>query len=307
MAFTTENAHVFLAVLEHGSFSAAARALGKVPSAVSMAIAQLEAELDLQLFDRRGREPQPTAVARSLEPQVRLLQRQKQQLDTYALQLHQGLEQPLSIAVVPELLSADWSEPLRVLAQEFPALEVEVRTLPQTDAVQLLNQRAVHLAVLFERPVIHELEAFQEIGDEVLMVVTSAQHPLAKQPPHTLHHSDLAGTRQIMVAGSAGAPDPRIQLGTQVWRVDNHLATLSLVQAGLGWAYLPSKLVQPLIKTGQLHALTFANMSNQLRLWVDVVWRLDTPLGLGAQRYIQLLQQSRPPTTRTARKPSKPD
>jgi DNA-binding transcriptional LysR family regulator len=41
MAFNSDNVRLFLAVLDHGSFSAAARALGKVPSAVSMAIAQL--------------------------------------------------------------------------------------------------------------------------------------------------------------------------------------------------------------------------------------------------------------------------
>ena len=43
-----------------------------MPSAVSMTIAHLEAELAVQLFDRSGREPRPTAAARALEPQARL-------------------------------------------------------------------------------------------------------------------------------------------------------------------------------------------------------------------------------------------
>ena len=68
MAFNSDSVQVFLAVLDQGSFSAAARALGRVPSAVSMAVANLEAELDLQLFDRTGREPRPTDAARALEP-----------------------------------------------------------------------------------------------------------------------------------------------------------------------------------------------------------------------------------------------
>ena len=38
-----------------------------------MTIAHLEAELAVQLFDRSGREPRPTAAARALEPQARLL------------------------------------------------------------------------------------------------------------------------------------------------------------------------------------------------------------------------------------------
>ena len=79
MPFPPEQVPLFLAVLDSGSFSAAARQLGKVPSAVSMAIGQLEAELGLPLFDRRGREPTPTAAARALEPQARLLSQQLQE------------------------------------------------------------------------------------------------------------------------------------------------------------------------------------------------------------------------------------
>src|SRR5690606_30975276 len=104
MAFNSDNVRLFLAVLDHGSFSAAARALGKVPSAVSMAIAQLEAALDLALFDRSLREPRPREVARALEPRARLLASHVRELEAHALALHQGLERRLTIAIAPELL-----------------------------------------------------------------------------------------------------------------------------------------------------------------------------------------------------------
>src|SRR6218665_2953748 len=120
MPFDDNAVAVFLAVLDHGSFSAAARSLGRVPSAVSMAIAQLEAELDLQLFDRSGREPRPTAAARSLEPLARLLAAQLQQLNQQAQALHQGLEERLTFAIAPELLSTAWADGLVPLVQEFP-------------------------------------------------------------------------------------------------------------------------------------------------------------------------------------------
>ena len=118
MAFSSDNVQVFLAVLDHGSFSAAARALRRVPSAVSMTIAGLEAELDLVLFDRAGREPKPTAAARSLEPQARLLAAQLRQLQVQALSLTQGLEHRLTLAIAPELLAAPWSGALAALARD---------------------------------------------------------------------------------------------------------------------------------------------------------------------------------------------
>ena len=57
---------IFKTVIETGSFSAAARKLGKVPSAVSMSIANLEIDLNLSLFQRIGREPVPTPQALTL-------------------------------------------------------------------------------------------------------------------------------------------------------------------------------------------------------------------------------------------------
>ncbi|MBO1996788.1 LysR family transcriptional regulator [Staphylococcus epidermidis] len=109
---------------------------------MSMAIAQLEAELDLQLFDRSSREPAPTAIARALEPQARLLAEQLQLLNWQAQALHEGLEERLTLVIAPELLATHWSEPLTRLVQEFPALPIEVLAAPQADALELLHSAA---------------------------------------------------------------------------------------------------------------------------------------------------------------------
>lgn len=66
MNINQEQLLMFKLVMETGSFSAAARKLGKVPSAVSMSIANLEIDLNLVLFERIGREPKPTAQAQVL-------------------------------------------------------------------------------------------------------------------------------------------------------------------------------------------------------------------------------------------------
>ncbi|MFT4192773.1 MAG: LysR family transcriptional regulator [Comamonas sp.] len=295
MVFSSDNAHLFLAVLDAGSFSAAARRLRRVPSAVSMAIAQLEAELDLRLFDRGGRALRPTDAARALEPRARQLMHQLRQLDAHALALHQGLERRLTLAIAPELMAAPWSAPLAVLAHEFPALEVEVLSAPQADALRLLHQGSVQLALVFERPAIDEREAFQELASDMLVAVLAPGHALgARAAGRLLRLEDLIDVRQIVVASRDGQhSDPRFVLSRQVWRTDSQLATLGLVQAGLGWAYLPRSLVQPLVAAGNLLEIAFDNISNQLRLWVDVVWSTERPLGLGAQRYIALMREAR--------------
>jgi DNA-binding transcriptional LysR family regulator len=64
------------------------------------------------------------------------------------------------------------------------------------------------------------------------------------------------------------------------------------VQAGLGWAFLPRALVQPLAAAGSLVEIAFGNISNQMRLWVDVVWSRERPLGVGARRYVDLMREA---------------
>lgn len=289
MAFSSDNVPVFLAVLDHGSFSAAARALGRVPSAVSMTIAHLEAELDLTLFDRSSREPRPTAAARSLEPQARLLAAQLRQLQVHALALTRGLEHRLTLAIAPELLAAPWTQALATLAQEHPLLPVEVLAAPQADALALLHTGRAQLALVFERPSLDGREGFQEVARETLVMAIAPTHPLLAEGA-ALREAHLTATRQIVLAGrDLATSDPRFVFARHVWRTDNALAALSLIAAGLGWGWLPHNLLQPHVATGALVEMPMQNLSNRVDLFVDVVWSRERPLGLGAQRLVELI------------------
>ncbi|BDB67710.1 LysR family transcriptional regulator [Comamonas thiooxydans] len=302
MPFSADHVPLFLAVLDAGSFSAAARKLGRVPSAVSMAIAQLEAELDLQLFDRSGREPVPSAAARALEPQARLLAEQLQLLNWQAQALHAGLEERLTLAIAPELLATHWSEPLNRLVREFPALPIEVLAAPQADALELLHAGRAHLALVFERPAIDGREGFQEMGRETLVAVMSpqfelwqqalAEHEQGRTTRPQLTVEQLAATRQVLVASrDPQQTDPRFVFARQLWRTDSHQAALSLIGAGLAWGWLPKGLVESHIGSGALMEIPVLNISNGTTLFVDWVWSKERAQGLAARRFVQLLRE----------------
>lgn len=298
MPFPVDQVPLFLAVLDTGSFSAAARQLGRVPSAVSMAIAQLEAELDLQLFDRSGREPKPTAAARALEPQARLLVEQLQQLNWQAQALHQGLEERLTLAIAPELLSTHWTHTLDALVQEFPALAIEVLAAPQTDALELLHTGRAHLALVFERPAMDGREGFQEMGRETMVAVMAPgfalwQEALAAHGPHAqLDVEQLARARQVLVASrDLAQTDARFVFSHQRWRTDSHQAALSLITSGLGWGWLPRSLVEPHIQAHTLLEIPVQNLSNGTTLFVDWVWSKEQTQGLAARRFVQILRE----------------
>lgn len=294
MTFDTDNIRLLLAAIEQGSFSAAARSLQRVPSAVSMAIGNLEAELGLALFDRSGREPKPTPEALTLLPQARLVMDQLRRLDMHALALTQGLETALALAVAPELAATmPWAQALRQLAIEFPLLMVEVLTAPQQDALAMAQSGRVQLALVYERYGVRLEESFQEIGRETLVAVAAAHHPMlavAEAEGGGLSDADLQSQRQIVVAGRDGHdPDKRFAISAIQWRTDSPAAALSLVAAGLGWAWLPSGFVHDAVARGILVQLPLQNLTNALALYADVVWTSKRPLGLAARRFIKLL------------------
>lgn len=281
---------IFIAVLDKGSFSAAARSLGKVPSAVSMSIANLETDLGMALFERRGREPVPNAAARALEAKARFMLEQFAQWEAQAMALSEGLEGRLSIAIDPELLACDWTSPLSALSLRYPLLEIEILAAPQIDAMSLLHDGRVQLALVFERPDFDGREGFQEMTSETLVSVIAPNHPAVANGGRP-RLEDLAEHRQIVVASRERAqPNPRFLSSHRHWRTDNHTAALSLMQAGLGWGQLPLSLVRPYLNAGTLVEIDLANMSNSCVLWVDVVWNKSRPLGLGAQHFIALIR-----------------
>ncbi len=294
MAFDYDNLRIFLAAVDHGSFSAAARALRRVPSAVSMAIANLEAELGLELFDRRGREPKPTAQAQALLPQARLLVEQLHNLNIHALSLTQGLETSLTLALVPELLATvPWQDALLALAHDYPSLQVEVLTAPQADALAMVQAGRAQLALVFERYGVEPHEAFQEVAQETLVAVAAPGHPLLAHGG-AVRDADLFAARQVVVAGRDDVVvDKRIAISHLQWRTDNPAAALDMVATGLGWAWLPAGLVHTALRDGRVAQIPLQNLTNVLRFFVDVVWAAGQPQGLAARRFVELMHQWR--------------
>ncbi len=90
---TLDQLQVFLTVAETGSFSAASRALNRAQSVVSYTIANLEAQLEVSLFERNGvRQPRLTDEGRAMLEDARRIVAGLQEMRARAKGLKQGLE-----------------------------------------------------------------------------------------------------------------------------------------------------------------------------------------------------------------------
>ncbi|CAM3329286.1 MULTISPECIES: LysR family transcriptional regulator [Yersinia] len=292
MNFSSENIELFLAVIDRGSFSAAARALHRVPSAVSMGIANMEAELGFPLFDRRSREPIPTPLALALEPQARIIAQQLQQLRVHAVELSQGLESTFALAMAAEVDKTPVLAALKILSQRYPLLNIEVLSAPQDDVLHMLHCGRVSVALAFGGLSINVQEQFQYVGSESLIATISARHWAAENANDALYIEDLVTIRQIIVASmSHPISDTRPLVAGSYWRTDTLAMALGMVEAGLGWGNLPFSLIEPLLKQEHLKQLHFKNTKNELKLPIHAVWLKNQSLNKAAREFVQLMSQ----------------
>ena len=117
-------------IARNGSFAAAARELGKVPSSLTYSVRQLEDALDVLLFDRRSRQAQLTAAGEELLNEGRRLLDQMDAVANRVKRVATGWETQLSIAVDDALSRVTMLE----LCESFYALNPQAAT-PQSGTI----------------------------------------------------------------------------------------------------------------------------------------------------------------------------
>ena len=98
-ALTPEALAMIDSIARMGSFAAAAREMGKVPSALTYSVRQLEETLDVLLFDRRSRQAQLTAAGEELLHEGRRLLQETEAVAQRVRRIATGWETELTIAV----------------------------------------------------------------------------------------------------------------------------------------------------------------------------------------------------------------
>jgi len=292
MNINQEQLLIFKTVMQTGSFSAAARKLGKVPSAVSMSIANLEIDLDIKLFNRAGREPVPTAQAITLFEKTEQLLIEMNQWKQHALALSSGLESALNIVVVSELLHTHWTDYIAALEKQFPELQINIFTAPQEDAQKMLVNGTAQFALMFEREQLESNEQFIELKRQALVPVASKDYLLAQYAK--ISFEQILQSRQIVVASRDRSIKPELLYSKNYWRTDNHHSACAMILQNLGWGVLPEAMLNenPLLKQ-QLKILNFADFTPKFEYFVDLVWNRESQQGAAARFLINHIRNLR--------------
>ena len=280
LQWNLEQMRLFVSVAEQRSFSAVARDMHRAQSAVSNAIAMLESDLGVCLFDRSsGRQPRLTEAGAALLEEARELLRHCERIDGRAMALMRGQEAQLRVAHDEAMPYQPVLDSLEALAERFPTLEVQLASGAQGDVARKLLERRADLGLLFHHEQMPGALERRGLGGVEMVTVCAVGHPLASETSVT--RQQLARHRQLLIAPQQSGYPGGEQLSPQVWRADSFYVMAELLMRGLGWAWLPRHVVQYPTYQGQMKELVSEWAPPPLV--VEMVWRRDEPLGPAAQ------------------------
>lgn len=288
MRWNLDQLALFVRTADQRSFSAVARDSGRAQSAVSTAIALLEADLGVALFERSsGRQPTLTEAGAALLEEARGILQQCQRLEGRASGFARGEETHLRLAQDEAMPYQPILASLEALAGQFPLLEVQLSSGAQGDVVRKLVQHQADIGLLFHHDQVpRELEG-QRLGAIEMVTVCSPQHPLAQLEHVERRH--LAQHRQLMMTPQDSHYPGGEQLSPLAWRADSFYVMAELVILGLGWAWLPRHVAQYPTYHGKL--VTLSSDWAPLPLVVELVTRRDHTLGPAAKWLAQRLSR----------------
>jgi DNA-binding transcriptional LysR family regulator len=302
---TLDQLRVFLTVVEVGSFAGAARKLGRATSVISYAIANLESQLGVSLFDREStRKPQLTEPGRAVLAEARSISNGINGLRAKVQGLLQGLEAEIHLVLDVMLPASRVVDALKAFRAEFPTVSLRLYVEALGAVTQMVLNRTATIGV--GGPLDAEIAGVERVGvgSVELIPVASPDHPLAlggrNAPGAARDHIQLVLTdRSPLTQGQDLAV-----VGTQTWRLADLGSKHMLLKEGIGWGNMPEPMVREDLEARRLVHLDVPDCKGgAYRL--QALYRTDTPPGPAGSWLIDRFQaQAREETGTAAQSPT---
>lgn len=242
-------------VADAGSFAAAARRLGMVPSALSYRVRQIEDALDVLLFDRSARQARLTEAGREL---LREGARVLDEIDAIANRVRRvatGWESTLTLAVDGVINRTTVLELCERFFALAPPTRLRLRDEVLSGTLEALTSGQADLALGLLAPADGAADVLlQPLGEMRFIFVVAPHHPLATAP-EPVPDALLETHRAVAVADSTqrgSGVTHGLLAGQDVFTVPDIHAKLEAQLRGMGAGFLPESMARPYIASGRL-------------------------------------------------------
>ncbi|MDF4002605.1 LysR family transcriptional regulator [Luteibacter sp. PPL552] len=277
-AFSLDQLRVFIAAADHGSFSAAARALGKTQSLVSYSVQRMEDQLGVTLFDRSAYRPSITVAGSTLLARARRICNEVNVFQALSRELAAGAETEVRLAVDAMFPMCDLYRALKAFRLAWPDVSPRVIMHNAGGAASEVMDHEATLGLLDGTSQIHPELDVVAVATAPVIAVVSAHHPLATIAKE-VRSEDLTDHVQIALFD----PDARVERETSlcspnIWHINDLGAAYGMLLAGLGWGGMPRHWVIDDLASGRLVELASTSWKSDRMLPISVAKRKGTEL-----------------------------
>lgn len=286
----------FVAVVEEGSFSAAARLLDKGQPAISSSISALEEQLSLQLFDRSQRLPVLTSGGQALLPEARRLLYQARRIHETAERWNET-ERASILSLVLDVI-VPLNSVVRLvdnLYSRFPGLTLTLHTEARGAVTARILDDSCELGVTgLLVPNAPEGLCTRVVGGVEFVAVASADHPLLEEGLE-VSSERLQAFNQLVLSDPSGLTDSKQVgvMGSKHWMVGNQSTKYRFLLEGYGWGNMPLHEVERALEQGTLVAFKPTHWETERRrVPLHVIRRVERPLTEVAEYAIQAIEEA---------------
>lgn len=259
---TLDQLRIFIAVAEREHVTRAARALGLTQSAVSSAIAALEARHDTRLFDRVGRHIELTAAGRLFLDEARGVLARAHAAELMLSELGSLGRGTLNVHASQTIASYWLPAQLVRFREAYPRIEVRLAAANTEMVARAVLEGSADLGFVEGAVKIPAL-ASVEVGADRLVLVVGAAHPLARRKRVGL--AELAGAAWVVREAGSGTRS-EVEAALTAMKLPVHAREIALelpsneavraaVEAGAGVAGLSDLVAAPGLEAGTLRRL----------------------------------------------------
>ena len=264
----------FVHAAEGGSFSEAARRLGKAQSTVSALIEALEIDSGCSLFDRSSRSPTLTTQGTALLAEARSVLQASSFFSQRCEAIINDEEKQVTIVIDPSAIDMNRLKPvLGGFHSRFPHTRLVVIDSSLKEPFELVSNGDAHIGVCFAQndndypDTLH----FRGIASSGFITAAAPVHPLAHS--ELIHPHQLAQHTRLRITSRAeGARLDEPELGHSVWYFSSYLSLIDVLKDGTGWADVALHQVVDLIDAGTLVRLDTEHQRVPYTHPVDLVW-----------------------------------
>jgi DNA-binding transcriptional LysR family regulator len=239
------------AIARTGSFAAAGRELGRVPSAISYAVRTLEEALGVALFDRSGQRAVLTPAGEQLLQRARAVLTEARGLEVLAFELEHGWESELRIVVDGALPMAPVQAAVGALVAGAAPTRIRLHVEYQEGVVARFFDGDGDLMLLLDADERAANLPTTLLPPLEMVLVCAADHPLAGGE---VDDDALAREVSIVVQDSSPAfartPREVFLAAERVLYVSDFATKGALIAQGVGYGWMPCHQVQAQLGAG---------------------------------------------------------